>query len=645
MTPNRLASEKSPYLLQHAHNPVDWMPWGDDAFDEAARRDVPVFLSVGYATCHWCHVMERESFTDPEVARLLNELFVPVKVDREERPDVDAVYMAACQITTGGGGWPLTVLLTPDRKPFFAGTYFPRESGPGRIGMLQLLPRLAQAWRDRRAELESSADGILKKLRQIEDNTFAAPGATSDVLAPVDGEAGHPEADQQTRSALDRGFRDLARRFDERHGGFGDAPKFPAPHQLLFLLRRHWRGVPGALEMVTRTLDAMARGGICDQIGGGFHRYSTDSRWLVPHFEKMLHDQAMLAMAYTEAWQASGDPALRTAAMQTFEYVARDLTHSGGGFFSAEDADSEGAEGKFYVWSAAEFDSVVSGACGSGFVARARRAFGVEEGGNFRDEATAAWTGLNIPHRPGPVDPEVAEGLEAARTALLAARSRRPRPLLDDKVLADWNGLMIAALARAGRTFQESSLTSAAVRAADFVEEHMRDGDGGLLHRWRDGDAALVAGAADYAFMAWGAIELFGATCDPKWMTEAEALLSVLLEQFEDTERGGFFTASRAGTELPLRQKELYDGAIPSANSAALYVLARAARLTGRQRWHRAARRLVRSVRRALEHSPTAYCMSLAALDLTLGPSEVDLQWFTCPLPAPRPVLRPEPRS
>ncbi len=612
---NRLAREKSPYLLQHAFNPVDWVPWDKEAFERARAEDRPIFLSIGYATCHWCHVMERESFEDADVAALLNRDFVSIKVDREERPDIDGVYMTACQLMTGQGGWPLTIVMTPDKQPFFAGTYFPRESVAGRAGMLDLLPRLAALWRERRADVEAAGVSALAAIREVEVRGL---GSMDGVL------------DDDT---LRRGFSDLLARYDPHQGGFSRAPKFPAPHQLLFLLR--WSDRTGdrrGVEMVEKTLVSMRRGGIFDHVGYGFHRYSTDARWLVPHFEKMLYDQALLAMAYTELWQMTGDDAHRTVAREIYEYVARDLTDAEGGFHSAEDADSEGREGAFYVWTRDEFDAVLGPALGEDGTRLARRAFRVEARGNFADEASGLRTGENILHR-GETTAEIAaalgeevdrieERLEEARRLLFATRSTRERPLLDDKVLTDWNGLMIAALARSGLAFGDESLVEAAARAADFILDRLRDEEGTLLHRYRDGDSAIVAGAADHACLAWGLIELYGATFDPRWLRSAREVVDALLERFWDPDRLGVFNVDAAQSDLPVRQKELYDGATPSANATTWYVLLRLGRLTGDLELLDRAESLRRALAGPVGGAPSAHTMSLVALDLALGPSQ-----------------------
>jgi uncharacterized protein YyaL (SSP411 family) len=611
---NRLAGEKSPYLLQHAHNPVDWYPWGEEAFEKARREDKPIFLSIGYATCHWCHVMERESFEDEEVAALLNQEFVSIKVDREERPDIDGVYMTACQLTTGQGGWPLTVALTADKKPFFAGTYFPKQTRHGRIGMTDLLPRIAGLWKERREELIQSAESIVAGIREAEDPP-SRPGI-AEGIGTVGSEAGEPSLGGET---LRQSFEELEARFDRLQGGFAGPPKFPTPHQFLFLLRYHDRsGDPRALEMVEKTLQSMRCGGIFDHVGFGFHRYSTDSRWLLPHFEKMLYDQALLAMAYTEAWQVTRRPDYRQTAEEILAYVLRDMTDSAGGFYSAEDADSEGREGKFYVWTVEELEEVL----GEEDAAFVRRIYNLERRGNFADEATGERTGENIPHlREAIAEETVRCRLGELREKLFAYREDRVHPLKDDKVLTDWNGLMIAAMAMAGRTFQVSEYTRAAGRAAEFLLETLRDGELGLLHRYRDGAVGIQATAADYAFLMWGLIELYQTTFESGLLGEALRLHDELVDRFWDEESGGFFTAARDAFDLPVRQKEAYDGAIPSANAVAWYNTLRLSRLTGRPDLEDRAARQEAAFGRAVLRMPSAHTMWLVALDFRVGPS------------------------
>jgi hypothetical protein len=604
---NRLVFEASPYLLQHARNPVDWHPWGEEAFELARREDRPVFLSIGYSTCHWCHVMERESFEDAEVAALLSRHFVCIKVDREERPDVDQVYMAVTQAMTGSGGWPMTVVLTPDRKPFFAGTYFPKHGGPGRPGMMELLPSLARAWAEQREQVVESAQ------RAVDWLASSTQGSSGE-LPGVD--------------ALEQAATQLARGYDTDHGGFGGAPKFPVPHNLRLLLRQWLRsGDDKSLAMAVHTLRSMRRGGIWDQVGHGFHRYSTDEQWLLPHFEKMLYDQALMAMACIEAWQATGAEDLRDTAERTFEYVLRDLTSPQGAFWSAEDADSEGEEGLFYLWTPEQLAAVLGADDG----ALAAELWGVVEGGNFRDQATGERVGGSILHLPEQLEAVAArQGLEPARLRarvedwrrqLFEAREPRVHPFKDDKVLTDWNGLMIAALALGGRALDEPRYVQAAARAADFAWTYLRDDDGRLLKRWRAGEGGIPALLDDHAFLVWGLIELYQAGGEVEHLRRALEVNAQMLARFHDAEHGGFFLAPDDAADLIVRAKESYDGALPSGNSVAALNLVRLARLTGDSQLEELARGTLRAFAADLQRAPAAHTQMLAALDFLLGPA------------------------
>ena len=604
MPPNRLANEQSPYLLQHADNPVDWYPWGEEAFSAARDLDRPIFLSIGYATCHWCHVMEHESFEDEDVARLMNESFVNVKVDREERPDIDGIYMAVAQMATGHGGWPLTIVMTPDRLPFFSGTYFPRESRFGRPGMLDLVPRIRELWQTRRDDLLTAAHETRDRLQSLAEADRSGRALDADTLS--------------------RGFQELELEYDQERGGFGRAPRFPTPHRLLFLLR-FWRrtGVDQALEMVVKTLDALRAGGIFDQVGCGFHRYSTDDQWLLPHFEKMLYDQALLVMAYVEAFQATGDASHARVAKQVLEYVLRDMTAPDGGFYSAEDADSEGEEGKFYLWTDEELRQVL-GESDADFAALV---WEIRPGGNFVDEATGERSGTSIPHLAEPLQARAAElGLElselehrldSVRERLLEHRSRRIRPLLDDKILTDWNGLMIAALAKAGGALDAPEYVESATRAAAFLWTTMQT-DGRLLHRYRDGDADIEANLDDYAFFAWAEIELHQVTQDPEHLRRAIVLTDSMLERFHDDASGGLFFSPAGRPDLIVRQREAYDGAVPSGNSVALSNLLRLARLTAEAKYERAAGEISRAFSRTVGSHPSAFSMFLCGLEMVV---------------------------
>jgi len=594
---NKLIHEKSPYLLQHARNPVNWLPWGQEALTKARDEDKPLFLSIGYSTCHWCHVMERECFEDEEAASLLNATVVPVKIDREERPDLDAVYMSACQMMTGAGGWPLSIFADPEGRPFYAATYIPKLTRFGRTGLMDLLVSISQVWKQRRSEVGQTAAKVLEALQ------------THQRLAPSAADPG--------RDIIAQACRQLAERFDPDMGGFGEAPKFPSPHQLLLLLRLHKRaGDRHVLDMVEKTLTAMRLGGIFDHVGLGFHRYSTDRRWLLPHFEKMLYDQAMLLMAYTEGFQASGEPLFKRAALEIAGYVLGSMTGPEGAFYSAEDADSEGEEGKFYVWTMDELRDALPAEDAGLFAGL----FGFSPQGNFSEEATGHPTGANIPHLSSPPQDGLADRLEAIRQRLFAAREKRVHPSLDDKILTDWNGLMIAALAQAARAFDEPSLARAAARAADFLLARLRDREGRLLHRYRDSEAALPGNLDDHAFLALGLIELYQATFDLGWLQAALDLTDQMLERFLDPEHGGFFLTA-ADAEAPLvRPREFIDAALPSGNSVAMLTLSKLSRLAARPDLAEQAARLARAPGETMVRFPSGFSMFLCGLDFAMGP-------------------------
>jgi uncharacterized protein YyaL (SSP411 family) len=586
---NRLAAERSPYLLQHAANPVDWYPWGDEAFEKARRENKPIFLSIGYSTCHWCHVMEHESFENSAIADALNADFVSIKVDREERPDVDRVYMTFVQSTTGSGGWPMTVFLTPELKPFFGGTYFPPSSKWGRPGFSDLLGELASVWKHDRARVDFAAAELFDRLKAV---------------AGADGRS-QAEATVAGPDALAEGVEQYQTTFDRRRGGFGDAPKFPRPSELLFLLREHARtGAQPPLTMATETLRAMALGGMRDHVGGGFHRYSVDGGWRVPHFEKMLYDQAQLVLAYLEAAQAAKNDFFATVAEDTIEYVLRDMRDGDGGFYSAEDADSvpfdyaqgrpteggEKKEGAFYVWAAEEIDALLGDAAP---VVRAR--FGIEPDGNAPTDPQGEFTGQNILYTAQPIEDiairagrtadEVIAALQGARQKMLAARAGRERPHLDDKVITAWNGLMIAALARAARVLPERPRArqwlDAARSAADFIGARLWNADSQtLLRRYRGGEAGIGAYAEDYACLIWGLLELFQADGDPGWFAWARELQRRQDALFWDEAEGGWFSTTGQDPTVLLRLKEDYDGAEPSASSVSVHNLLAIAHLT-----------------------------------------------------------------
>ena len=603
---NRLIDEKSPYLLQHAYNPVDWHPWSEDSFAMARDKDLPVFVSIGYATCHWCHVMERESFEDQEVAQALNRSFLSIKVDREERPDIDQIYMNACQMISGRGGWPLTVVMTPDKRPFFAATYIPKQGRFGQAGLLDLLAEISRLWQHDREKITNSARQVTDNMQRLHQNL--------------------PET-RLDASTLQAAFQSLGQRYDSEHGGFGQAPKFPAPHNLLFLLR-YWQrsGNPEALNMVDTTLKAMRQGGIFDHLGYGFHRYSTDRSWLVPHFEKMLYDQAMLIMALAEAYEHTRDPLYAQVIEETAGYVFHDMTDASGAFYSAEDADSEGVEGKFYVWTEQEIDKLLS----PEEARLAKKVFGLSPDGNFKDEATGRRTGANILHLPLPLDqaaeslalgPEkLSSQLETVRSRLLTARNQRIRPLLDDKVLTDWNGLMIAALAQAGRILENDEYTQAAKRAAGFILENMFR-DGRLLHRYRDGQAAITGMLDDYAFFIQGLIELHTATAERQYLESALDLTHACLHHFWDPHNGAFYLTPDDGEELLTRPKEVTDGAIPSGNSVFLSNLLRLGQLTDNTELAQKANELINAFSGTVAEIPAGCTFFLCGLDMALQPS------------------------
>jgi hypothetical protein len=586
---NRLAKEKSPYLLQHKDNPVDWYPWGAEAFKKARTENKPVFLSIGYATCHWCHVMEHESFEDEEMASLLNDAFVNIKVDREERPDIDSAYMTVCQMLNGHGGWPLTIIMTPDKEPFFASTYIPKEARSGRIGLRQLIPGVKGMY-------THEPDKIRKAVESIKDGY----GRSQEFQA----------GDLPGTEAIDYAAEQLDVRFDIEYGGYGNAPKFPTPHNIMFMLRQ-WKHTDEDrfLESVVDTLKAMRLGGIWDHVSFGFHRYSTDREWLLPHFEKMLYDQALLMMAYTEAWQATKDPLFKQTVFEIAEYVFRDLQGDHPAFYSAEDADSEGEEGKFYVWETEEAKDILNKKEFKFF----EEHFGLKKEGNFKDEATRELTGKNIPHLNKEFSDTEASRWKNIRKKLFDVRSKRIRPLLDDKTLSDWNALMIAALAKAGATFGEVSFTEKAIEAWKFLQDELWK-DGTLYHRYKDGETAIPGFADDYAFLIWAGIELYEATFDASFLSSALELENAFTERFRDPEKGAYFF-SEDHDELPLgNQKQIYDGAVPTANSVAMLNLIRLARITGNTSFENRANEIGKHFSADLIRSGSSITVSMMAL-------------------------------
>jgi len=595
---NHLSESKSPYLLQHADNPVIWYPWSNEAFEKAKAEDKPVFLSIGYATCHWCHVMAHESFEDQQVAELMNEAFINIKVDREERPDIDNTYMTVCQMLTGRGGWPLTIIMTPDKEPFFAGTYLPKESRGQQLGMTDLIPQIQKIWTEDRNRIRQSVDSI----RDGFSKTLSL-GRSSNSLQD---------------NVIEKAQQALESRFDETYGGFGTHPKFPSPHNLLFLLH-HAEAAESqsSKKMALHTLRQMRLGGLWDHIGGGFHRYSTDEKWLLPHFEKMLYDQAMLLLSYTEAWRLSGEELFKDTCYRTFNYLMSIMRSPEGAFYSAEDADSEGEEGKFYVWEREEIFDHLPDDQAQLFC----DVYNISENGNFRDESTGNFTGKNIPHltrnltdiaSEKDMDPdELKNTLEEIRGILYTTRKKRIRPLLDDKILTDWNGLLMAAFATAGAVFDDADFTDAAREIESFISSEMVTSDGSLLHRFRENEVGIDAMADDYAALIWGLIELYQTTFDPVYLKKAIDYQEQFSRQFGDEKHGGFyFTSSESETPMG-RQKEIYDGALPSSNSIAALNGFRLSRLTGNPQYERESERVLSAFSEVISDNPSAYTFAL----------------------------------
>ncbi len=604
--PNRLIHEQSPYLLQHAHNPVDWFPWGDEAFTKAREEGKLIFLSIGYSTCHWCHVMEAESFTDEEVAALLKQDYIAIKVDREERPDIDQFYMQVAMELNGSGGWPLTIIMTPDKTPIFAGTYFGKERRFNRPGLMELLPQITNVWQRDPAELLRSGKAVLSSLLQRQ--TGSAQSATL------------------TTAQLLQAEIILRESFDPLQGGFSEAPKFPRPHVLSFLLQRYYRTAdPKLLQMVEKTLQAMRAGGIYDQIGFGFHRYSTDDEWLVPHFEKMLYDQAGLARVYLEAFQITGKGEYKTTAREIFSYVLRQLQDPAGGFYTAEDADSDGVEGQFYVWQTQELIDILGVDRGKRFA----QIFSALPTGNFSDYIPGEPAGTNILHRKKSLAEwgrslnlplqKLQTQLEEDRSHLFAAREQRIHPFRDDKVITAWNGQMISALALGARTLDDPQLLQAAEKATAFIFQQMQTKKGQLLRRWRGGQAAIPAFASDYAFLARGMLDLYQSSLNPDYLQKGLNLAEQLALHFTD-QQGRLFETT-AESELPIRTNELYDGALPSAGSVAIEVYARLFLLTGDKPWSQRADALLSASAAQIIRYPAGYTQFLLGASLLLEPT------------------------
>ena len=611
--PNRLINEKSPYLLQHAHNPVDWYVWSEEAFEKAKKEDKPVFLSIGYSTCHWCHVMEHESFENEEVAALMNDAFVSIKVDREERPDIDGIYMNVCQMLTGSGGWPLTIIMTPDKKPFFAGTYFPGESRYGRTGMEELVPGIKHLWQTKRGE-------ILKSANEITNSIIHSSPARDEIIIE--------------ENIFDKAFNEFKRRYDYEYGGFGSAPKFPTPHNLIFLMR-YWKRKkePEALMMVEETLQSMRSGGIYDHTGFGFHRYSTDREWLVPHFEKMLYDQALIVPAYIEAYQITKNIFYKDTAEEILTYVKRDMTSPEGAFYSAEDADSEGEEGKFYLWQIEELKQALSGDEAN----LAVKIFNVENGGNLSADK-AGWIdhmhggtkGANILHMKKKFNDSLNELdispesfnriINTIREKLFNFREKKVHPYKDDKILTDWNSLMISAFARAYQVFGNEKYLTVAEDCAAFILTKMKN-EKGLLHRYRDGEAGIAAHLDDYAFFISALLDLYESSFNVDYLKAAIELNDYLVKHFWDNEGGGFFFTSDESEKLLARQKEIYDGAVPSGNSIEMLNLLRLGRLTSGTGYESYSSEIGKAFAESITASPSAYTQMLAAIDFAFGPA------------------------
>ncbi len=606
--PNRLINEKSPYLLQHAHNPVDWYAWGEEAFTAAKNENKPIFLSIGYSTCHWCHVMEKESFEDEEVAALMNDTFVSIKVDREERPDIDGIYMTVCQAITGSGGWPLTVIMTPEQKPFFAGTYFPKEDRFGRMGMINMAKRIKKLWQTNKEQLLQSADeisGIVEHANKIQGE------------------------EEISKSIFDKAYTEFNNRFDSEFGGFGTAPKFPTPHNLSFLLR-YWKRSKDehALQMVQKTLTRMREGGIFDQLGFGFHRYSTDKRWLVPHFEKMLYDQAQLVEVYIEIYQATKKELYKKTAEEILEYVQRDMTSPEGGFYSAEDADSEGVEGKFYLWEYEEVKEILDDEDFNIFP----ETFNVFKDGNWIESVREGKKGTNILHTETNIAElsqkfnlsadEIKNKLEKIRKKLFDEREKRIHPFKDDKILTDWNGMMISAFSKAYQVSGKKNYKEAAEKAFDFVRSSLMNNEGRLFHRFRNNEKSILGNLDDYAFFIKALLDLYESTFKTDLLALALRLNDDVIKLFADEENGGFFFTSIDSEKLLARQKEIYDGAVPSGNSIMMLNLLRIARITGKTEFESRALQLSKTFSKMVNNSPAGFTQLLNALDFAFGPTK-----------------------
>ncbi|MBN2443556.1 MAG: thioredoxin domain-containing protein [Spirochaetales bacterium] len=597
---NHLIDESSPYLLQHAHNPVNWYAWGETAFNKAKQVNKPIFLSIGYSTCHWCHVMEKEVFEDKEAAALLNDIFISIKVDREERPDIDKLYMTVSQMLTRSGGWPLTIIMTPDKKPFYAATYIPKQSSYGRPGIMDLAKTIRDLWKKDKEKITEITDQIMSELEKT---------AISQDKTKV------------SHLIFDEAYEHLRAAYDSANGGFGTAPKFPQPHNLLFLLK-YWKRThtTEALTIVEKTLTSIRNGGIYDHVGGGFHRYSTDAEWLVPHFEKMLYDQALLVLAYTEAYQATGNEIFKQTAREIINYISRDMTDTRGGFYTAEDADSEKQEGKFYLWTYHELEQVLTGE----ELSILKNYFAITREGNYRDEATQRATHQNILYRTKADEDDSSSpdsDIAKIKATLFRIREKRVHPDKDDKILTDWNGLMLAAVSVAARVYHDDTYLEMAEKNAHFIMKILTTESGSLLHRYRKGEPGIPGFLDDYAFFSWGLVELYQTSFKTEYLRAAITFTDRMIKLFHDDNNGGFYINPEEGEKLLIQQKEYFDNAIPAGNSIVLLVLHKLARITGNSDYENHARRLIESTSSTMNTYPFYFTQLLYAFDSLSGRS------------------------
>lgn len=598
---NKLINEKSPYLQQHAYNPVNWFPWGQEAFEKAQKEDKPIFLSIGYSTCHWCHVMERESFENEKIAQLLNDTFISIKVDREERPDIDHIYMAVCQMISGHGGWPLSIFLFPDKKPFFAGTYFPPESKYGRIGIRDLITRIDDAWKNHREALLQSSSDIIQTLNAYSNRT---------------------QTESLNNNILDSAYQKFLNQYDSINGGFGSHPKFPSPQNFLFLLRYYnTTQNKQALEIVENTLQKMALGGIYDQLGFGFHRYSTDDNWLLPHFEKMLYDQAMLCIAYSETYTITKNPFYKKIGEEVISFVLKDLKSPGYGFYSAFDADSEGEEGKYYVWSDSELKEILT----TEEFNTIKTLYNIQEDGNFLDESTREKTYKNILHLTKRLSNEDDKKISRLREKLLKTRAQRIPPMRDEKILTDWNALMIVALIKSGIAFENESYLTIAKETLNFILDHFIADQGILLHSQTNTESKIYGNLDDYAFLTWAMLDLYEYTLDFNYLKRSIELIEHTISSFWDKKSGGFYFTPNYGEELIVRKKEIFDGAIPSGNSVMLLNLFKLYKITFNERYKSYGEKLILFFGEEINSSPHAFTFLLCAIDFISSPNQKEI--------------------